>query len=78
MPYQLLSLETPKPRWRELLDDYAKRFLPSLAYSRQLRELDARRDKLKDVFIKIAMGDLDAAHTILAAEAPAGGPPSSR
>lgn len=77
VPYYLLSLQTAKPRWRELLDEYVERFLPSTSYGRQLLAVDARRAKLKDVFLKIAMGDLDAAHTILAAEAPSGGPPSS-
>lgn len=78
VPYHLLSLESPKPHWRELIDQYVVQFLPSLAYSRQLRAVQARRDKLKDVFIKIAMGDLDAAHTILSAELPNAAPVSRR
>lgn len=78
VPYYLLQLVSEKPRWRELLDGYVKRFLPQTAYGRQLLAEDARREKLKGVFVRIAMGDLDAAHTILAAELPSGGPPSQR
>lgn len=78
VPYHLLALDAPKPRWRELLDQYAKRLAPSLAYSRRLLSVDASRAKLKDVFHKIAAGDIEAAHTILAAYQPQGAPPSKR
>lgn len=78
VPYHLLALDEPKPKWRETLDEYAKRWAPNLAYSRRLLAIDASKEKLKDVFVRIASGDLDAAHTILAAYQPQGGPPSRR
>ena len=69
-PYRLDSLYPPKPRWREMMDSAVKTYLPSLAYSRELRATDKQRALLKDVFSKIAVGDLDAAHTILASYEP--------
>lgn len=65
-PFRLAALGAPKPRWRALLDRYVKRYLPSTAYARGLMKEDSERNLLKDVFVKIASGDLDAAHTILA------------
>jgi hypothetical protein len=69
-PYRLAALNTVKPRWRVIVDDYAKRLAPSLAYSRALLADDRQRALLKDVFVKIATGDLDAAHTILGSYEP--------
>lgn len=69
-PYRLVSLYSPKPRWRELADNMVKVYLPSLAYSKRLLAVDRERALLKDVFSKIAAGDLNAAHAILASYEP--------
>jgi hypothetical protein len=69
-PYRLDALISGKPRWRQVVDDLAKRYFPSTAYSRQLLGEDKQRALLKDVFVKIAAGDLEAAHTILGAYEP--------
>ncbi|MEK7857737.1 MAG: hypothetical protein AAB320_01230 [Elusimicrobiota bacterium] len=65
-PYRLRSLYEAQARWREYLDNAAKRYFSSTAYAKALLRRDAQRALLKDVFSKIASGDLDAAHTILA------------
>ncbi|MBI3551999.1 MAG: hypothetical protein HY077_05720 [Elusimicrobia bacterium] len=75
-PYRLDALNSVKPRWRQLFDDAVKRYLPSINYSKELLRTDKQRALLKDVFVKIAMGDLDAAHTILGSYEP--GRPSKR
>ncbi len=64
-PFRLSSLNVDKPRWRQILDDWWMSWLPGTSYGRRLRSLKAQTDLLKDVFAKIASGDLDAAHTIL-------------
>lgn len=65
-PFRLSSLVSDKPRWRQLVDEWAMKLLPGSAYAQRLKGLAKERDILKDVFVKIALGDLDAAHTILA------------
>lgn len=77
-PYALSSLAFPKPRWREILDRLFKRLLPSSAYAGRLKQADAERELLKDAFLKIATGNLDAAHAILTQHQPSGGPRSRR
>ncbi len=67
-PFRLNAFNSAKPRWRKLVDQAIKRFLPRLAYSRALVAIDKHRARLEDVFVKIASGDLDAAHTVLSAE----------
>jgi hypothetical protein len=70
-PYRLRSLYAPQPRWRGLLEDAVESYLPATRWGRRLREQSRQRETLKDVFSKIATGDLDAAHTILASAEPA-------
>ncbi|MBI5241961.1 MAG: hypothetical protein HY926_15925 [Elusimicrobia bacterium] len=70
-PYQLASLSRPQPRWKELLAGTAERWLPGTSWGRRLRGEARQRGLLKDVFVKIATGDLDAAHAILASSEPA-------
>ncbi len=60
------------PRWRQILDDWIRTYLPSSSYGRELVAAKRRRASLKDVFVRIAMGDADAAHRILAADDPSG------
>jgi hypothetical protein len=65
-PYRLVSAAQPRPRWRRLLDDLLMRWLPSHPYARKLKRQADQKAMLGDVFLKIAGGDLDAAHTVLA------------
>jgi hypothetical protein len=76
-PFRLDALYSNKPRWRQWVDDCVKAYLPTIAYSRDLIATDRQRGLLKDIFSKIASGDLDAAHTILASYEP-GRPATSR
>jgi len=69
-PYRLCALYRPQPRWRDMLEGAAARYLPGTPWGRQLRERQRQRETLQDVFAKIATGDLAAAHTILTADAP--------
>jgi len=39
-PFRLDALNSSKPRWRQVVDDYAKRFLPNIAYCRDLLAQD--------------------------------------
>ncbi|MDE2039683.1 MAG: hypothetical protein KGO96_05625 [Elusimicrobia bacterium] len=55
-----------RSRWRRLLDDLIERYLPGTAYARSLRSAERSRRFLQDAFLKIASGDLDAAHAMLA------------
>ncbi|MDD5627670.1 MAG: hypothetical protein PHU21_01305 [Elusimicrobia bacterium] len=65
-PFRLRSLYAPQPRWRGLLEGAVESYLPGTSWGRRLRERSRQRATLKDVFAKIASGDLEAAHTILA------------
>ncbi len=69
-PYHLRSLYSPQPRWRELLESAVERYLPGTRWGRRLSAQARQREILKDVFAKIATGDLDAAHAILASAEP--------
>ncbi|MCX5797831.1 MAG: hypothetical protein NTY77_20265 [Elusimicrobia bacterium] len=69
-PFQLRSLYAPQPRWRGLLEGALERYLPGTSWGRRLRERSRQRATLADVFAKIATGDLEAAHTILASTEP--------
>ena len=60
----------PQPRWREALAAAMERYLPATRWGREERGRRARCDALKDVFGKIAAGDMAAAHAILAAAEP--------
>jgi hypothetical protein len=63
-----------RPGWRRTLDGYWERFLPSSGHAKALRLERRGRELLKDVFVKIAQGQLDAAHTVLESYEPARGP----
>jgi hypothetical protein len=69
-PYRLRALYAPQPRWRELLESAVASYLPGTGWGRRLREQSRQRETLKDVFAKIATGDLEAAHAILASAGP--------
>ena len=60
-----------RPGWRRTLDGYAERLLPGSGYAQGLRRGRRAHDLLKDVFVKIASGDFEAAHTVLASYEPA-------
>lgn len=70
-PYRLCSLYEPQPRWKELLAGAVERWLPGSSWGRRLRGQARQRELFKDVFNKIATGDLEAAHAILASSEPA-------
>lgn len=69
-PHLLYSLHDPKPRWRRLVERAVRRFLPSSAYARRLARAEQEQDVLKEVFLQIARGDLDAAHAVLGSVRP--------
>jgi hypothetical protein len=69
-PYRLRSLYQLQPRWRDILETAVERYLPTIQWGRQLKQRRVQRDTLKDVFGKIASGDLEAAHTILTSSEP--------
>ncbi|MFA6002797.1 MAG: hypothetical protein WC881_01880 [Elusimicrobiota bacterium] len=70
VPYRLRSLQTPRPRWKVLLESACGRYLPGTGWGRRWRQELTQQAELRDVFAKIAAGDLEAAHAILAAAAP--------
>lgn len=69
-PFRLRELGAAKPRWRSYLDELILRFLPSSSYGRELARRRRDASLLKDVFLKIASGDTDAADSVLASGAP--------
>ena len=69
--YRFYQATDTRPGWRRTVDGYAVRFLPGSGYAQGLRRADRSRELLKDVFTKIAQGNLDAAHTVLASYEPA-------
>lgn len=77
-PYRLGAVSGIQPRWRVFLEDLLMRYVPSHAYAKQLKARQTQKALLSDVFSKIASGDLDAAHTILASYEPSQAPPSKR
>jgi hypothetical protein len=64
-PARLRALDQNRPRWRRILEGLVTDYLPSTPWGRRLNLRHAQRETLKDVFAKIATGDLDAAHAIL-------------
>ena len=76
--FRFAQLADRRAGWRRMVDEYLKRFLSSNSYVRALKRTESERAVLKDVFLKIAMGNMDAAHTILASTEPSGGPPKKR
>ncbi len=70
-PFRLGESGGAKPHWRALLEDLVRRYLPSTSYGKELVAAERRSALLKDVFLKIAAGDLEAAHRILGSFEPA-------
>lgn len=68
--YNLAMLHRPQPRWRQVLDDLVMRWLPNTEQGQALIRRSGQKRLLIDVFEKIARGDLEAAHTILASYEP--------
>lgn len=66
--YRFAQSADGRPAWRQSVDGMVVRFLPGTSYARRLRSLESERSRLKDVFAKIAAGDLDAAHMVLASD----------
>ena len=67
VPYLLSPLIEPKSWWRALIDDIMERLFPGSAYARSLKHRKEKKGVLMEVFMKIAGGDFEAAHTVLAA-----------
>ncbi|MBI5623662.1 MAG: hypothetical protein HY924_07795 [Elusimicrobia bacterium] len=67
VPPRLAATRRVLPRWKRLLDDFVRRFLPSSDYALRLKREESESSRLRDVFLKIASGDLEAAHQILTA-----------
>jgi hypothetical protein len=72
--YRLYGSLDRRPGWRKTLDGYAESLLASSAYAKKLRSERRARELLKDVFLKIAAGNLDAAFTVLESYEPARSP----
>lgn len=68
--FRLASGREVKPRWRELLDSLFVKYLPNSERGRLLAREQRHQALLRDVFEKIAAGDLEAAHTMLASSEP--------
>lgn len=68
--FRLASGRQVKPRWRELLDSLVVKYLPASERGRLLAREQREQALLHDVFEKIASGDLEAAHTMLASSEP--------
>ena len=66
--YRFAQTVDARPSWRVTADRLVERFLPGTSYARRLRSQERERARLKDVFAKIAAGDLEAAHMVLASE----------
>ena len=64
--YNLAVLQKPQPRWRQIVDELVMKWLPSTSQGQALLRRHAQKKLLVDVFEKIAAGDLEAAHTVLA------------
>lgn len=69
-PYRLHTNFEDKPGWRKTADIYIKRFLPTISYSRRLKRMTRRFSVYKDIFIRIAQGDLDGAHRMISSREP--------
>ncbi len=65
VPYRLASLLKPEPRWKNWLNDAARRFLSWTAYAQKLEALEEEKSRLKGIFLSIAVGDQTAARRML-------------
>lgn len=63
--FRLAATAVEKPRWRLFLEEWVVRLRPASSYARRLKAEERERDFYKDVFVKIAQGNLDAAHAQL-------------
>ncbi len=70
--FRLAPHGAPKPRWKAWLEDLILRFGAGTSHGKRLAQSARERSVLTEVFHKIASGDLDAAHRILAAVPAAG------
>ncbi len=68
----LTKYGAPRPRWRRIREDLIVRYAPSTSHGKRLSALARERLVLSDIINKIASGDLEAAHRVLAAVPPAG------
>ena len=68
VPYRAADARVVQPRWRDMLDDAAVKWAPSLSYSREVAQRRGRLSRLLSVFGMIAAGDANGAHTALVNE----------
>jgi hypothetical protein len=65
VPYRAADARVVQPRWREMLDDAAVKWAPTLSYSRGVAQRRGRLTRLLSVFSMIAAGDANGAHAAL-------------
>lgn len=65
VPFRAADARVVQPRWRDMLDDAAVKWAPSLTYSRGVSLRRGRLSRLLAVFTTIASGDANGAHTAL-------------
>lgn len=67
-----------RPRWRQILDGYIRRLSPGSSYAKRSAARERERSFLRDIFVKIGQGNLDAAHSQLQSYEPSAATPSKR
>lgn len=65
LPYQLAHLSKPEPRWKNWMNQIARRFFSWTSYGREIASRDARRAALQSAFLSVAMGDENSARRML-------------
>ncbi len=67
-PFKIGDARVVQPRWREMMDDMAVKWVPTLAYSREVALRRGRLTRLLSVFSLIASGEANDAHVALVNE----------
>ncbi|MDE2143405.1 MAG: hypothetical protein KGJ84_13440, partial [Elusimicrobia bacterium] len=67
-PFRIADARVVQPRWREMMDDAAVKWAPSLAYSRDVARRRGSLARLLSVFGMISAGDADGAHVAIVNE----------
>lgn len=64
-PFRIADARVVQPRWRDMLDDLAVKWVPTLSYSRSVALRRGRLARLLSVFGLVASGDANGAHNAL-------------
>jgi hypothetical protein len=67
-PFKIADARVVQPRWRDMLDDFAVKWAPSLSYSRSVAVRRGRLARLLSVFGLISSGEANGAHNALVNE----------